>query len=322
MVVVAGIDEAGLGPVLGPLVVSAVAFELPRDFPEVTLWDLLGGAVSRKPARRGGKIAIGDSKKLFSRRKPNPLMHLERGVLGVLEWGGIRPRSLRELLGVVAPEAGGQLDQYPWYRGADLPLPRCITPTDLTLSGNSLRAAARESGVRLASIRCEPMFVGQLNRHMAATNNKSTTLFDVTGRLLHWLWTNSPPGRIRIVVDRQGGRIRYLAALQRVFEGCSFKVLDEGASLSAYRITDPHRDGQIAFITGAESRRLAAGLASMVSKYLRELFMEMLNRFWIDRIPDLAPTAGYYNDGRRFFQEIGPEVRRMGIGEQLLYRDR
>ena len=92
--------------------------------------------------------------------------------------------------------------------------------------------------------------------------------------------------------------------------------------MSAYRITGPHRDGQIAFVTSAESRRLAAGLASMVSKYLRELFMEMLNRFWTDRIPDLAPTAGYYNDGRRFFHEIGPEVRRMGIGEQLLYRAR
>jgi hypothetical protein len=60
----------------------------------------------------------------------------------------------------------------------------------------------------------------------------------------------------------------------------------------------------------------------MASKYLRELFMRIYNSYWSQHVPDLAPTAGYYTDGRRFFQDIQPAVRKMGIDEQTLYRFR
>ena len=38
----------------------------------------------------------------------------------------------------------------------------------------------------------------------------------------------------------------------------------------------------------------------MTSKYLRELAMRAFNDFWCGRVPDLAPTAGYPGDARRF----------------------
>ena len=47
MAIVAGIDEAGYGPLLGPLVVSVVAFEVPDGLAGVDLWELLSAAVSR-----------------------------------------------------------------------------------------------------------------------------------------------------------------------------------------------------------------------------------------------------------------------------------
>ena len=147
-------------------------------------------------------------------------------------------------------------------------------------------------------------------------------MFDVTSRLLDWLWRKSPPGLLRIYVDRQGGRRRYLPGLQRVFAGCRFKVIDETDLFSAYRITGRQRTGEICFMTGAESKRLPVALASMTSKYLRELFMEMFNGYWTTRVPGLAPTAGYYTDGRRFYKEISPAARRLKVDGEMLYRCR
>ena len=177
--------------------------------------------------------------------------------------------------------------------------------------------------MELTALRCEPVFVGQFNRMAEATRNKSSVLFGVTSRLLMYLWQRAPKGQLcRIYVDRQGGRMRYLPLLQRTFEGFQFKVLDETDALSAYRLGDRDKSMEIYFAVGAEDRQLPVALASMTSKYLRELFMLMFNGFWAQRVGRLAPTAGYYTDGRRFFNEIHPAIRQMGFDERMIYRSR
>lgn len=322
MAFVAGIDEAGLGPVLGPLVVSAVAFEVPDEIADVPLWDLLGSAVSRKFSRRGGKIVVADSKKVFVRSKANALASLERGVLAMLAMGSGPSDSLRRMLEAVAPDCCARLGGYPWYEGQDLPLPHAVGAEDLILASNALRDAMEQANVRCRVIRSEPVLVEQFNRHVHATNNKSTMLLDVVGRLLDHLWRSCPSGRLRIVVDRQGGRMRYLESLQKVFPACRFKILDETDRFSAYRISDQTRLAEVAFVTGGEENSFPVAMASMISKYLREMFMTLLNRFWARHVADLAPTAGYYVDGRRFFQQIAPAVERLGVDRSLLYRSR
>ena len=306
---------------LGPLVVSAAAFHAPDELLGESLWRSLCGAVCRKPGGKSGRIAFADSKKLYTPGKPNALANLERGVLSALAAGGQRPDSLVELLGVVAPSAAAKAAACPWYAG-ELPLPQAIGDTDRALAGNALRAALQRKGMAVAGLHCEPVFESEYNRLVTATNNKSITLFDVTSRLLYAIWCNSPPGEIRIHVDRQGGRMRYLPHLQRVFEGCSFKILDETETHSAYRIGGCDRAAEVHFTVGCEQRHLPAALASMTSKYVRELFMGLLNRFWAMHVPDLAPTAGYCPDGRRFYEQIIPAARRLGFAEHLICRSR
>ena len=101
--IVAGIDEAGLGPVLGPMFVSATAFSIDDALADQSMWQLLSSAVSRKPAKRPTRIAIADSKKLYNRQKDDGLVHLERGVLTMLACLQPAIANLNELLQAVSP---------------------------------------------------------------------------------------------------------------------------------------------------------------------------------------------------------------------------
>jgi ribonuclease HII len=339
LAVIAGIDEAGFGPLLGPLVVSTAAIAVPEESVAADLWDLLGGTVTRKPRKRAGSLAIGDSKELFHRQHAKALEHLERGVLAMLATRDAHPRSLRELLALLAPGAVGALEEYPWYAGSDLPLPHCLSATDVALAGNALAAAMGKADMRLETIRAEVVDVGEYNRTVAATHNKSVTLFDVTSRLLVFLWQrlwhHAQPGSVRIHADHQGGRIRYRPGLQRVFADCEFKILDETDTLSGYRMSDlpashqagrgqtgSARSAELFFSVESDRHHLPVALASMVCKYIRELLMELFNRFWARHVPGLAATAGYYTDGKRFLADIAAAIEALGVPRDLLERSR
>lgn len=323
MALIAGIDEAGFGPVLGPLVVSAVAFRVPDRAAEESMWRLLAGTVTKKPSKkRPVAIAVGDSKKLYNRQRADGLAHLERGVLSMLATRKSICPSLRGMLALICPDSPALLGQYPWYAETDLPLPLCLTRTDLALSVNALRVALGRARVRLEAMRSETIFTGEFNRLVQGTRNKATAALDVTARLLMYLWRKFPDARLRVHVDRQGGRMRYLPALQRIFDGCRFKVIDESRSHSAYRISDGRRSVELSFTVDAEQQQLPVALASMTSKYLRELFMTLFNVFWARRVAELKPTAGYRTDGDRFYRQIEPAAARLGVDTQLLYRCR
>ncbi|MCE5277020.1 MAG: hypothetical protein ABFD92_14890 [Planctomycetaceae bacterium] len=370
MAIIAGIDEAGLGPVLGPLVVSATAFEVPDDLLDKSLWQTLALAVSRKVSRTRKRIVVSDSKKLYHRQRPGALDHLELGALAFLGSLDQRPQSLRGLLAFVCPAMLKVMDEYPWYAGQDLPLPTCLTPTAVDLPAAALRTAMQRAGVKCLCMRSEVLEAGQYNRLVRATRSKATTVGDLVARLLAHVWELSAGKRVQIDVDRQGGRRSYLEGLQRIFPEAQFKVIDESETFSAYRITEaspikgqtgathnsvvrvhdgrdsgstggtpvpqsksmgetpmPHngapmsgRVAEIRYQVEAEDQHLCVALASMLCKYIRECMMELFNRFWTARIAGLEPTAGYYVDGNRFYQQIVPEIKAMGIDTDLVYR--
>ena len=322
MAILAGIDEAGLGPVLGPLVMCASVFEVPDALADQPLWDSLAPAVARKPGRKSTALAIGDSKKLFNRKSAKALRHLERAVLSVLAASGRNPATLADLLTMITADAAGRAGEYPWYRPEEVMLPRVLSPTDVSLSANALAVAMRKAGIRVRGIRSECVFVGEFNRIVRATRNKSTAALGITFRLVQYLWSRLRSGPMHINIDRQGGRMRYLSALERAFEGCSFKVLREDQDCSDYEMSDARRTARITFSVGGEDASMPVAMASMASKYLRELFMEMFNAFWAGHVDPLATTAGYYTDGRRFFAEIRDAMRRLNVNEDIVYRCR
>lgn len=318
-VLLAGIDEAGLGPILGPLVVSTSAFWMPPDSIDTSMWQLLSRAVCRSAGRKRTRIAFADSKKLYVAKGKEGIANLERGVLSVLGTSGIKPAGLSALLEAVSPSAGAHMADYPWYLPCDLDLPQSISADDLMLSINALSAAMTRRGISLAALRAQTVFESEFNHICTSTDNKSVMLFSVTSRLLAMLWQMTD-GDLVVWVDRQGGRMHYLQPLQQVFEGARFKVVDESDLLSEYVMEHQGRRARLAFAVGAEDRQLPVALGSMLSKYLRELYMKLFNRYWIGQVEGLAPTAGYYSDGRRFYEQIQPAVQRLGIDLTRIYR--
>jgi len=308
------------------MVVSATAFA--ADVPEAAdLWELLRGAVVRKKSRRqGSAIVVGDSKKLFDRSRSDGLVPLERAVLAMLvnlpQFHGEMPSTLAALMEGVSAVPASVADEYPWYNTRQFGLPFQDNSISVKLAGNALKLAFRNSGVYFLGARVEPMFVKQYNRYIAATNNKSTTAFDCTCRAIMWLWQSFVGQDMDVMVDRQGGRMHYREPLQRIFCDASLKVLNEDEKLSSYDIEQDGRQMKVSFAVGGEELCLATALSSMMSKYIRELFMEQLNAFWAGKLDGLESTAGYYVDGKRFYEQIKPLLDELGINEEMLLRSR
>jgi hypothetical protein len=81
-------------------------------------------------------------------------------------------------------------------------------------------------------------------------------------------------------------------------------------------------DIRLTFQPRADVEHFTVALASMLSKYLRELLMREFNCFWQKHLPELKATAGYPGDSARFFAEIRPVASKLGIPESVLWRQR
>lgn len=304
----AGIDEAGYGPMLGPLCVAASSFLVSgwaSGSKAPDLWELLAHAVTRSPRAAANRIPIDDSKKLKlanSSVSCHPLTHLERGVLTMYPQG--KTCSEADLLAGL----GADLDDAIWYAEPLRGWPVAHIPATLAIDRNMLHAAMQEAGVKPVSMRCMVRCERDFNRGCQESGSKAAVVGGCVSELIAELLNleaASMAQTVRIVCDRQSGRTDYGAMVAAGACGRQVEVIAENSSGSAYRVVDPNRDIIVHFRVEAEQAHLPVALASMTAKYVRELAMARLNRYWCDRLPGLAPTAGYTTDARRWLAELG-----------------
>ena len=320
MAIIVGIDEAGYGPVLGPLVVSGVAMRVSDDGPPGCLWTRLQHSVSRTASRHDLRLPIVDSKKLYNRKAG--LGRLERSALTALKVWGRSPTSLRNLLESLCPHLLEQLGAYPWYRDFDVDLPVAQDFAHVATQANALARDCRDHGIELSRVYCEPLLEGHFNRLVNTTRNKAVVLLGLVLRVVNRAMNAAGDQPLYVCIDRHGGRAHYASQLMTAFDGHDLQILEESPVRSAYALRRRQAHVRVEFVTSGEDRHLLVALASIVSKYVRELFMIGLNRYWQQRVQGLRATAGYYRDGRRFLADIAGALDQTGLNRELLVRAR
>ena len=319
MAVLVGIDEAGFGPILGPLVVSSSTFSLPRHLIKADLWQILRKSVGIRRKQLAGRLLITDSKKAYS--KSIGIKYLQRTVLACLRCLYKEPASLTELLTMVCPDFLERLEVYPWYKEADS-YDILADKADMAIASAVLKNNLASNDIELLTLRSCCLDVAYYNKMMGSVKNKARVLFTATSKLIKRAFDNFTDDELQIVIDRQGGRVHYRKILQQMFADMELKILHESAAASSYELKAGGKKMRLHFVVDADEHFLPVSLASMVSKYLRELLVDNINRYFVGFVADLRPTAGYWKDGLRFIQDLKTNLPQVQFNSEQLIRCR
>lgn len=324
-----GTDEAGYGPTLGPLVITATVWHGPSDACPDQWYETLAPFVTSNCRSRILKslttgvaypqecdpVIIADSKKIY--QSGRGLRDLERSALSLLGVVNCVPENWRDLIGYLDPSVPSELAVIPWFADFNPLLPVATTPALVENGVACLRQAFRKADLACIGIRSKFVTAMRFNRELERFTSKGELLSNLTLRLVTDVLLSQK--KAVLWADKHGGRAHYACVLYQALETQLVQVEHESPERSAYRIGPAEKYLRAVFLTKAE-RLVPVAAASIISKYVRELAMLAFNRFWQQHLPDLAPTAGYPADARRFLGEIASIQEKLGIPLELIRR--
>lgn len=301
---IAGVDENGMGPRLGPLVATSVVIEVPRY-------------QAGRLRRRGLDVGIGDSKNTSGFGK---MADAEGLALALVErLTGSRPESadalfealsLDGLLDLRGPCPTGTRSQC-WE--AALPLPAFGgDPAE----GHARLARLERGALRIRRVRSAIACAGVLNRALDDGQTKLAVDLGLFERLL--LDGRRALGEeLEAICGMVGGIRRYPSYFQR-FRDPETLFEERKPARCAYRVPDL---GVVRFEVSADDTHLPVALASMVGKYVRELTMDRIVQFYRDRDEALPAASGYHDPvTTRFIDGTATMRRRLRITDDCFIR--
>lgn len=307
---VVGIDEAGYGPVLGPLVQAMVVLWLPPE--DTTGWDALHSLIRRTCESPDERVLIDDSKVIYSRYGFDGL---ENGIVRSFHMENQSLDTWIKLYLVESSRRDWQRER--WFDGTEV-IPRRHWEPPLCWP---FPARAR---VRLLT-------PAAFNRSCDLTGNKAEVLGQGWIELIRGLEDSAsaalsliPDDGQDIVIysDKLGGRHFYWPMLLKCFTGRWVTPVCEKARESRYRLDGNTRVIHVQFLPRAEMSSMVVALASMLAKYVREIWMSQFHRFWQRYVPDLDTTGGYLPHARPWYARIAPLLAEVGVHPDEVWRRR
>lgn len=299
--IVAGIDEVGYGPILGPLVVGSSIF-LVEDKPEENMWLRLQNSISKEKKGLRNRLLVTDSKKAWNRNAK--VNQLERTIKGFINQLNTDRATFSSLIPIINNDIVEQAQKYPWYSSLyDEYMPEINEATSKALTEN-----LKQEGIEFIDFRCICTDVEEFNTIVKTMDNKSWAVIFPLLRLISQIISIGIFCRAKkfiIYSDRLGGRKFYSDILANLRPPFTLVHSYETDRISHYILEDDkNRELQIEFEVKADDKYLPVALASMVAKYTREKVMEHMNNYFIKLHPGLKPTAGYWTDGHRFLRDL------------------
>ncbi len=209
-----GTDEAGYGPNLGPLVISATVWEAPDGIGGEDLFGRLSHVIASRPERfvvpalagagvtvtrraepaeagttneRGGaRVVMADSKVLYSPERG--LRHLERGLWAALGAARCLPEKLARRMAGHRPGSPRRDAGRPLVCRLRWPRPVGLRRGRPALLAEALRAGLAAAGVRLLAVRSRAIFAHQFNELVERHGSKGAALshqtLDLAARMI------------------------------------------------------------------------------------------------------------------------------------------
>lgn len=278
-----GLDENGLGPRLGPMIVTAVWAQTDEK-----------GArfLSRKLPKKLSQD-LNDSKALVSCRNVSLAEAWARGI--VLHVTGTAPKSPEELLRLLCLEERVDLV-------ADCPPSTlaqcwsheheefCATDEQLMRILGHINTLA-ERGVQLRGVQAEVVCTGRLNDLKARGVHRFMADLHAMERLILHFRAEAAEA-LTATCGKVGGIGKY-GPFFGPLQGRLHVALEEGQAQSCYRFPEV---GELRFVRDADASDALVMLASLVGKYMRELLMHRVAHFYVDVWGPDSPTPSGYHD--------------------------
>lgn len=304
-----GIDEAGYGPNLGPFVMSSACFTVPSPTTH-DLWQPLRTAVKRASGKPDGRLIVDDSKEVYSPK--TGLALLEKHL-----WPWIRclhpeVASFRTLWESITITPWETASHEPWL------VPDAALPSQSNAASSLalLLGVLEQTGIRLHRLNSCIIPARLFNSLTNQADSKAAVPLYCVNELLLRLPSDDA---VTIVIDRLGGRQRYYEQVSSWFPGKTVEIVSETPAVSSYRVGTRIT---ISFQVEADQHSFCVALASMLSKYWREVCMEQFNAWFQQQQPGLTPTAGYPLDATRFWKEVQPTRDRLLLSDDDWWRTR
>lgn len=297
-----------MGPQLGPLVVTALRIRV--------------GNYDRARLRRLGKNAgIGDSKQVSAFGK---MAWCESLALAAVELAtGALPEDVDGFLQSVSVDSRAELmkrcprssKQQCWSGAITLP----AWGGDIE-AGRRMMARLGRWGVELERIRSRILCVQNFNRSICETGSKTTVDLAQMKMLLDDCQVQGADSSAdpHIAVCGMVGGIRSYPRYWPLVD--SLVKLSETRQRCSYSY---RRFEEVAFEVSADDRHMPVALASMVGKYVRELWMLRQNTFYQANDPALPVASGYHDPITRAHISLSkPLRRRLRIADDCYLRAR